>query len=110
MPLQAWSILGLGWGALSRGRDRWLVLPGIVRCSCSMTSCTYCRISNVVHDQVNTRYLHQAVPHGRSCLVINAVLSSCRKEVSLINLIRPDAFRNSNHPQELVDVITRISE
>lgn len=48
---------------------------------------------------------HQAVPHRWSCLIVNSVFTSCSEVVTLIDFLRPDAFRYANHPQELVDVV-----
>lgn len=42
--------------------------------------------------------------------MINSVLSPRCKVVALLNLIWPDSLSDTNHPEELVDIISRVSD
>ena len=53
---------------------------------------------------------HERIPHGRSRIVVDLVLAPRGKEVSLLDLIGPDALSNPNHPQELVDIVAAVTE
>lgn len=54
--------------------------------------------------------VQQAVLHGVGGTLVDAVLAASSEEIALLNLIGPDTFGNTNHPQELVDVISRVAQ
>jgi hypothetical protein len=47
---------------------------------------------------------HRYQPYSR--LRVDLVFASVGKVVGLLDLIRPDTLRDSDHPQELVDVVS----
>lgn len=49
--------------------------------------------------------LHEAVLHGGGGLVINAIFTASSEEVTLIDFVGPDTLRNTDHPEEFVQVI-----
>lgn len=55
-------------------------------------------------------YLHQAVLHGLGSAAVDPVLSIVGEEIALLDLIGPNAFSNAHHPEELVDVISRVAK
>ena len=61
-------------------------------------------------DNQNMGFLHQAVLHGGSGLFVDTVLATRGEEVTLLHLVWPDTFGNTNHPEELVQIITRVAE
>jgi len=62
------------------------------------------------HAPVVRHFVHQAISHSRRGVIINFVLSLWREIVWLLDLVWPDPSRNSDHPQELVDIVSRVSE
>lgn len=56
------------------------------------------------------QYSHQAVLHCLGGIGIHLVLATGREEVALLDLIRPDTLGNTDHPEELVDIISRVSK
>lgn len=53
---------------------------------------------------------HQAVLHGVGSPGIDTIFTARRKELALLDLIRPNALGNTNHPEELVDIVAGISQ
>ena len=49
--------------------------------------------------------IHEAVPHCLRRFIVDAIFASGREEVSLPYFVGPDAFCDSDHPEELVDVV-----
>lgn len=54
--------------------------------------------------------LHEGVLHGVGSLIIDTVLAITSEEFALLDLIRPDTLGNSDHPEELVDIVTRVAQ
>ena len=54
--------------------------------------------------------VHQAVSHCLGSPVINPIFSLGSKVIRFLNLIWPNTLCNSDHPQELVDVIARVAD
>lgn len=59
---------------------------------------------------VEFHHLHQALLHGRCGLLVDTVLATRSEEVALLHLIGPDALGDTDHPQELVDVVTGVAK
>jgi hypothetical protein len=64
---------------------------------------------SAVDTPIIRHLVHQAVLHSRRCLVINAVLTLRGEVPRFLDFIRPNTLRNAYHPQELIDVVTRIT-
>lgn len=54
-------------------------------------------------------HVHQAVPHGGGSTIVNSILAASGEEVTFLDLLGPDTLSDSDHPQELVDIITRVA-
>lgn len=54
--------------------------------------------------------LHQAVTHGGGGTVVHPVLTAGSEEVTLLDLVGPDTLGDTDHPQELVDVVTGVAQ
>merc|ERR1711939_637089 len=54
--------------------------------------------------------VHKRVAHSGRSLVVDAILATRGEVVALVDLVRPDTFSDPDHPQELVDVVTRVPE
>lgn len=54
-------------------------------------------------------YIHQAIPHGGGGLIVNSVFATRGEVVAFLDLLRPDTLGDSDHPEELVDVIARVA-
>lgn len=63
------------------------------------------RVSSGMDNQ-HVRFLHQAVLHGGSGLLVDTVLAARGEVVALLHLVWPDTLGNTNHPEELVQVVT----
>lgn len=63
------------------------------------------RVSSGMDNQ-HVVFLHQAVLHGGSGLLVDTVLAASGEEVTLLHLVWPDTLGNTNHPEELVQVVT----
>jgi hypothetical protein len=50
--------------------------------------------------------IHQTIPHRRRRLLINPILPVPSEIIAFLDLIRPHALRNTDHPQKLVDIVT----
>lgn len=62
-----------------------------------------------VRDDLNNQIvglLHQAVLHGGGGLFVNTVLATSGEVIALLHLVWPDTLGNTNHPKELVQIIT----
>jgi hypothetical protein len=55
-------------------------------------------------------FVHQAVLHGLRGLVVDAVFAAGGEVVALFDLVGPDAFGDTDHPQELVDVVAGVAD
>src|SRR3954447_26181026 len=85
------------------------VQEGRGSCSYSTTFCTCKTVSSFGLGRPWC-HLHQAVFHGLSGLPVDAVLAPRGEELALLNLVGPDTLSNTDHPEELVDVIARVAE
>jgi hypothetical protein len=76
-----------------------------------MTICTYasCQLTRSPENN-GGRDAHQAFFHRVWGRIVDSVLATRREEGSLLHLVGPDAFRNSDHPEELVNIVARIAE
>jgi hypothetical protein len=84
---------------LSRGEQRVVVVVGHLVPS---------MLSVSARDD-GTDHLHQAVLHSGGSLLVYAVLASWGEEVALLDFIRPDTLGNPDHPEELVNVVSRVA-
>lgn len=66
-------------------------------------------VVSICWDWQRLHHLHQAVLHGLGGLPVYAILASCGEEVALLDLIRPDTLCNPDHPEELVNIISRVA-
>ena len=53
---------------------------------------------------------HETVSHCWRGTIIDSVLPSCGKEIPFFDLVRPDPFGNTYHPEELVNVVAGIAQ
>jgi hypothetical protein len=60
--------------------------------------------------EIENYFLHQALFHSLSGSIIHSVLSPVSEKVALFHLVRPNTLSNSNHPQELIDIIARVAK
>ena len=97
-PGAADTVLGL-----ARGEERVVVVVGHFVPRHELSA-----IGSEMNSQVGGS--HERISHRGSRIVVDLVLAPRGKEVSLLNLIWPDALSNSNHPQELVDIVAAVTE
>ncbi|KAH3668312.1 hypothetical protein OGAPHI_002066 [Ogataea philodendri] len=62
-----------------------------------------------VSKPVERQFVHQRVLHGVGSQVVHSVGASICEIVALVDLFGPNSFRDSHHPQELVDVVSRVA-
>lgn len=54
--------------------------------------------------------LHQTVLHSLSSLSVDTVLATGCEEITLLDLIGPDTLSDTDHPEEFVDIVTRVAQ
>lgn len=59
---------------------------------------------------VEAHLIQQALLHRRRCARINLVLSPRREVVALLDLVRPHSLSDTDHPEELVDIVARVAD
>ena len=59
---------------------------------------------------IERHLVHQTVLHSGRSTFVNPIFALRREVIGFLNLVGPNTLCDSNHPQELVDVIAGVSE